>query len=367
VSNLTNIFLEYRAAYLEKYDQDMLPSHKRALHDIVNCRTESLGGQVWFCEDCSQYHYSFHSCRNRHCPTCQNEGTDQWIGLQRELLLPTIYFMATFTLPDYLRWLARSNQKMIYNILFRTSAEALQELALDPRFIGGKIGMIGVLQTWTKDLLFHPHIHYLIPGGGLSDDGKKWLKAKGDFLMHYQPLSELFKGKFRDAIKKTELFDIIPQKVWQQQWVVNVQSVGNGEATIKYLAPYIFRVAISNSNILSLENGVVTYRFKDSESSQYRLKRLPVLEFIHNFLQHVLPRGFVKVRYFGFLATKKRKALNNVKELLGILYKVKENKPKTQKPFKCPNCGKEMKLFGEFSKNRAPPQFEMVRENISIH
>ena len=346
----------------------MLPSHRKAIQDIIQCRTEQLGGQVWFCENCSQYHYSYHSCKNRHCPTCQNDQADEWIENQKKLLLPTTYFMATFTLPDALRQLAHSNQSIIYTILFRTSAEALQELAQDQRFLGGQIGMIGVLQTWTRDLFYHPHIHYLIPGGALSSHNcqeKKWLRPKNEFLMHVKPLSKLFKGKFKAALKKAGLFKHVPSTAWKQNWVVHIQPVGNGPSAIKYLAPYIFRVAISNRNILSMKKGIVMYRFKETHNNQYRTRTLPVLQFIQLFLQHVLPRGFVKVRYFGFLATKKRHAIQHVKELIGQLFEHKTRKPKAPRSFTCPHCGKHMILIGEFSKRRAPPKRDTFSLNIS--
>lgn len=364
MTGLSEIFRLYGNAYLQKYGNRILPSHRKAIDDITQCRTESLGGQVWFCSSCQQYHYSYHSCKNRNCPTCQNDQADEWIDKQKELLLPVTYFMATFTLPDSIRQLARSNQKLIYNILFRASAEALQELAHDPRFIGGMIGMIGILQSWTRALQYHPHIHYLIPGGALSYDGKKWIKPKGDFLMHVKPLSKLFKGKFKDALKKAGLFEQVPKTAWKENWVVHIKPVGNAESALKYLAPYIFRVAISNRNILKVKDDCVTYRFKDTETHQYQIRKLPAPEFIRLFLQHVLPKGFVKVRYFGFLATKKRMMLKHVKELIGQSYQPKQNRSKPPKKFKCPNCGKEMHLIGEFSKRRAPPIIGSLWSNI---
>lgn len=365
---LSDIFRAYGPEYLEQYDNRMLPSHRKAIQDIIHCRTEQLGGQVWFCKDCSQYHYSYHSCKNRHCPTCQNDQADEWIGKQKKLLLPTTYFMATFTLPEALRQFAHSNQSIIYTILFRTSAEALQELAQDQRFLGGEIGMIGTLQTWTRDLFYHPHIHYLIPGGALSPNGRKgekWLRPKNEFLMHVKPLSKLFKGKFKAALKKAGLSEHVSSTAWKQDWVVHIQPVGNGPSAIKYLAPYILRVAISNRNILSMQKGIVTYRFKDANTNQYRTRTLPALQFIQRFLQHVLPRGFVKVRYFGFLATKKRYALQHVKKLIGQLFEQKTGKQKAPRSFKCPNCGKHMILIGEFSKSRAPPKLDTLSLNIS--
>src|SRR5215813_6075133 len=165
-----------------KFADRMLPSHRRVMEDIERCRTEALGGQVYYCANCQDYLYSYHSCKNRHCPKCQNDQAEQWLEQQQRWLLPVSHFMVTFTLPDELRTLARSHQKTVYNILFRASSEALHALAADPRFIGGQIGMVGVLHTWTRDLRYHPHVHYIVTGGGLSAEGH-WRPARPDFLV----------------------------------------------------------------------------------------------------------------------------------------------------------------------------------------
>jgi len=356
VTTLADILRQYGTHYLAKLGSRVLPSHKRVMQDLTRCRTPEMGGQTWYCQTCGDYHYSYHSCRNRHCPKCQNERTTEWLDRQRERLLPLPYFMATVTVPEGLREILRSHQKVMYSIFFRTSAEAIQALAQDRRFIGGTIGMIGVLQTWTRALAYHPHIHFLIPGCGISENGKKLRPAKKDFLMHVKPLSVLIRAKFHHACKKTGLYNQIPQSVWKQNWVVHIEPVGNGEAALKYLAPYLFRVAISDRNILSLRQGQVTFRYKDSKTNQLRTCTLDALEFIRRFLQHVLPKGLVKVRYFGFLSTKKRKFLEKVKELLGMLFDpIKKIAEKASKPFCCPRCQKPMVFIGELPPRRGPP------------
>ncbi len=173
---VAEVFRRYGPQYREKYGERMPPSHRRVMWAIEHCRTEALGGHVYYCENCDETHYSYHSCRNRHCPQCQNKKGEQWLEKQGDLLLPTPYFMLTFTLPAELRsasQLARRHQKLFYGLLFRASAAATQKLALDPRFVGGKIGMVGVLHTWGRNLFYHPHVHYLVPGGGLADDGER--------------------------------------------------------------------------------------------------------------------------------------------------------------------------------------------------
>jgi hypothetical protein len=227
-------------------------SHLRAVRDILSCWTASLGGEVYLCNKCDTYRYSYHSCKNRHCPKCGNHQANQWLEEQKELLLPVTHFMVTFTLPQELRAVARSNQKTLYNILFRASSQALQKLAVDPRFIGGRIGMVGVLHTWTRDLRFHPHVHYIVAGGGLTQEGR-WTSSGDQFLVPGKRLGIIFRANVRDELKKAGLFARVDRRVWNKQWVVDLEPVGSGEAAFKYLAPYIFRVAISNNRILSLK------------------------------------------------------------------------------------------------------------------
>jgi hypothetical protein len=283
---------------------------------IEHCRTEALGGHVYHCPDCDQHVYQYHSCRNRHCPKCQNEKAQHWLEQQRDLLLPVPYFMLTFTLPAPLRPVARRHQMCIYDLLFRTSAAATQHLAADPRFIGGQLGLVGVLHTWGRTLTYHPHIHYLVPAGGCADEGHTWRPARDDFLVPVKALSGIFRARFREALRSTELFDLIPASGWEQDWVVHCKAVGNGETAFKYLAPYIFRVAISNSRLLKVENEHVTFRYRASDSGQSKLCTLAVEEFIHRFLQHVLPKGFVKVRYYGFLSVNQRAHLTTLRQQL---------------------------------------------------
>ena len=287
MTTLADIFRQHGSGYLSCYSGHILPSHKRALNDIIQCRTETLGGQVYRCDHCDDLHYSYHSCKNRHCPKCMNDAADEWLEKQKDRLLPVPYFMATFTLPDSLRRLARSNQKRIYNLFFKASSEALKKLASDPKYVGGTLGLCGVLHTWTRELHYHPHIHYLIPGGGL--DGSRWRPVKQDFLVPVKVVSKIFRAKFRDALKNTELYDKVPVSVWKKKWVAHIEKVGSGLPAFKYLAPYIFRVAISNNNILSLNQGKVTFRFKDSNTKRMKFVTIPAQEFIRRFLQHILP------------------------------------------------------------------------------
>ena len=234
---LADLFREYGAAYRKKYADKLLPSHRQAMWAIESCRTERLGGQVYGCPNCQEFQYSYHSCRNRHCPKCQHEQTQNWLKVQQELLLPVPYFLLTFTLPSELRDLVRANQKALYSLLFQASAEAAQKLALDKRYIGGQIGLVGVLHTWTRNLIYHPHVHYLAPGGGLHPDGKTWLPARQNFFLPVRALSKLFRAAFQRGLQKLKLFEQVPSRVWSQDWVVHCKPVGDGQAASSIWRP----------------------------------------------------------------------------------------------------------------------------------
>jgi predicted RNA-binding Zn-ribbon protein involved in translation (DUF1610 family) len=363
---LADIFRQYGSEYRQKYAAHLLPSHRQAMLAIERCRTESLGGQVFACPSCGETRYSYHSCRNRHCPKCQHERTEAWLDLQRDLLLPVPYFMLTFTLPEELRNLARQNQQRFYHLLFQASAEATQQLAKDPRFVGGQIGMVGVLHTWTRNLLFHPHVHYLVPGGGLQ--GNHWLPSRPDFFLPVKALSQLFRAHFQRLLRNSPLCPQIPNHVWSRDWVVHCLPVGDGQAALKYLAPYIYRVAISNRRLVEfidkgcLEKSQVTFQYRTSDTGQLKFCTLSAEQFLQRFLQHVLPKGFVKVRYFGFFAHNRHAALQLAQNLLS-----KETDPPSTDPhvesvssapvsqkFLCPACGTQMDFLRSLAPCAAP-------------
>lgn len=320
---LADLLRAYGADYRKKYADKLLSSHRQAMWAIEHCRTERLGGQVYGCPNCQEFQYSYHSCRNRHCPKCQHALTQNWLKAQQDLLLPVPYFFLTFTLPAELRPLVRANQKALYALLFQASAEAAQKLALDPRHIGGQIGLVGVLHTWTRNLVFHPHVHYLAPAGGLHFDGKTWLPARQGFFLPVRVLSKLFRAGFRRGLQKMKLFEKVPSRVWSQAWVVHCKPVGDGQAALKYLAPYIHRVAISNRRLLSFDNrgsmgsSQVTFQYRASDTAQLKRCTLSVEQFFQRFLQHVLPHAFVKVRYYGFFGASVRRKLVALQVRLG--------------------------------------------------
>jgi hypothetical protein len=355
---LADIFQQYSPAYCDLFGNQLLPSHRQAIRAIGQCRTAALGGHVYQCDTCEQTQYSYHSCRNRHCPQCQGDKAAHWLARQEAMLLPTPYFMLTFTLPAELRPFARSHQRLFYNLLFRASAEATQQLAQNPRFLGGDIGMVGVLHTWSRDLAYHPHVHYLVPAGAW--DGQVWCRPRCKrFLLPVKALSPLFRAKVRDSLRQTDLWRQIPSAVWRKPWVVHCKRVGSGQRALRYLAPYIFRVAITNRRIVSLNvdptGGLptVTFRYRPSGSRHWHLCTAPVLEFIRRFLQHSLPQGFVKVRYYGFLSCGQRARLRQVAAWL----KPPAAPPKeqfreaatpapapTETGRRCPLCGQPLRL-----------------------
>jgi Putative transposase len=265
------------------------------------------------------------------------------------LLLPGAHFLLTFTLPEELRAVARSHQKTIYHILFRSAAEALPALAAAPRFIGGRVGMVGVLHPWTRDLRYHPHVHYIVTGGGLAT-AHHWRPARPACLVPVEPLSVLFRAKFRDERKKTDLFSLVDAQGWQKDWGVHCEPVDRGQEAFRYRAPYIFRVAISKHRILKLAEGDVTFQYKASATDQVKTATLPAEEFIRRFLQHVLPDRFVKVRYDGLLSPSNRHLLKRARQWLGgSAVKPQTSgqgeavKAPTTAP-RCPRCGSTLSL-----------------------
>jgi hypothetical protein len=281
----------------------VLPSQKRALQAILQCRTAALGGQVYGCEHCGALHFSYHSCGNRHCPKCHGQQTQRWLEQQRARLLPCPYYLVTFTLPAELRALARCHQKVVYGLLLHAAARSLQKLCADPRWMGGQPSLTGVLHTWTRAMLYHPHAHFLVSAGGLSDDEQHWLPARHPaFLVPVRALSKIFRAKIRDGLRTAGLLEPVPAKVWRQPWVVHAQQAGRGEKVLEYLGRYVFRIAMTQSRLDSLHQGQVTFHYRDSKSQQIQQVCLTAERFVQRFLQHVLPQGLPKVRHYGLAA-----------------------------------------------------------------
>jgi hypothetical protein len=369
MTTLGEIFRRYGPAYRARFGHALSTSQLQAMQAIEACRTEALGGHVYTCPACQFTRYTYHSCRNRHCPTCQQDATQAWLAEQHALLLPVPYFLVTFTLPSELRALARKHPETIYPLLFRTSAAALQQLAQDPRFLGGQIGRLGVLQTWTRDLRYHPHVHYLVPAMALTPDGKRWLVGNSDFLVHVKPLGQLFRAKFRAALRQTAWAGQVDARVWAKSWVVDCRAVGSGVSALKYLAPYVFRIALSNNRIERVANNIVTFRYTEGKTGAQKRATLPVDTFIGRFLAHVLPKGFVKVRYYGLLAVGKRRLLAEVRSILALRQATAPPplvaaapEPLVAAPDvgRCPSCGQPLQLVQTLLPKRQREQLALM-------
>lgn len=343
---ITEIFRTFGPEYLALYPNMPLP-HKKTFAAMVNCRSGSLGVTIYRCEGCGKKHVIDRSCGNRHCPQCQYHKSRQWLQAQLQKRLPGKYFLITFTVPEQLRGFCRSHQDSAYNALFHASSEAIKKLALDPRFIGTDLpGFTSVLHTWGRQMHYHPHLHLVVPAGGLSPDRKRWLPSRNMFYLPVRALSHIFRAKFRDEMRGF-LADIDPV-VWQMEWNVNVQPVGDGASVLKYLAPYIFRVAISNSRIIEVKDRSVVFAYRKKGSNRLRHVTVDVMEFIRRFLQHVLPEGFMKVRHYGFMSANCSVSLVRLRLLIlehlkGLQFCPEDLAPSDARPSipkpVCPSCG----------------------------
>lgn len=316
---IAEVFRRFAADYLAAHGASMLPSHRRAIDDIVNCRTAALGGQVWRCEACNTEVFSYHSCGNRSCPKCHTAQTQAWLERRQAELLPVPYFHITITVPAELRAVLRANQRDGYGVLMQACAAAIIELARDPRYVGGTVAVLAVLHTWTQQLSFHPHVHCLVSGGGISDDTTTWHPARHNFLVPIKALAKLVRGKFKALLRRKCPDLTIPDAVWRTPWILHVTAWGNGEqAVLDYLARYVFRVALTNARIVGLDGQAVTIQYKERKTGRRRTCRLSGEEFMRRFLQHVLPRGFHKVRYSGLWHPRQRANAARVRQMLQL-------------------------------------------------
>ena len=316
---IADVFRRFAADYVSLHGASMLPSHRRAIDDILACRTAALGGQVWHCEQCHTEVFSYHSCGNRSCPKCHTAQTQAWLERRQVELLPVPYFHITVTVPAELRDVLRSNQCDGYGVLMQASAAAIIELARDPRYLGGTPAVLAVLHTWTQQLGFHPHVHCLVSGGGISEDANSWHPARRKFLLPIKALARLARGKSRALLKQKRPDLVIPDAAWRKPWILHVTAWGNGEqAVLDYLARYVFRVALTNARIVGLDDQTVTLQSKERKTSRRRTCRLSGEEFMRRFLQHVLPRGFHKVRYFGLWHPAQRHNAARVRQMLQL-------------------------------------------------
>jgi Putative transposase/Transposase zinc-binding domain len=351
--------------------------HLKVWNAILRCRTTALGGHVDACSGCGYQAISFNSCRNRHCPRCQANARDRWLEAREKELLSTRYVHVVFTLPHQFSPLALQNKRELYSLLFRASAETLLEVARDPQRLGAEIGFFSVLHTWNQKLQHHPHVHCVVPAGGLSPDHSRWIDSQQNFFLPVEVLREVFRGKFVDGLKELhaahklgfhgtlaplqnpKAFASWLRPLFRTKWVVySKRPFGGAQHALRYLGQYTHRVAISNHRLVSLEDTQVTFRWRDSvHRNKKRLMTLPVDEFLRRFLLHVLPSGFVRIRHFGFLAHRRRGALLPLcVRLLADSGQVpaqtepEEKAGSSPRPlWTCPQCGGPMVLIERLS------------------
>jgi hypothetical protein len=377
---VAEVFRQHGDAFLERYGDVLSSEQRRALKDIAVCRTAALGGHVEACDQCGHQRVAYNSCRNRHCPKCQATAAAEWMEAREAELLPVEYFHVVFTLPSAICPIALQNQRVVYGLLFRAAAETLRQIAADPKYLGAEIGFLAILHTWGQNLQHHPHVHCVVPGGGLASDGSRWIACRPGFFLPVRVLSRVFRGKFlallRSAFDRGQLsfhgklasmadpveFQRQLALSAQTEWVVYAKPPWGGpEQVLKYLARYTHRVAISNQRLVDLEDGKVRFHWKDyAHRDATKTMTLLAVEFIRRFLLHVLPLYFVRIRHYGFLANcvcQEKLAL--CRSLLGVdatyepLSAPNEPVEGQSTAILCPSCGKGRMVIVETL--RPPP------------
>lgn len=392
---LADILRAYTPAFLDTYGDTTSPEQRRVLRDLVRCRTAELGGHVEACDGCGHQRIAYNSCRNRHCPRCQAAARAAWLDERAAELLPTEYFHVVFTLPADLSPLALQNPRLVYGTLLQASAQSLLQLARDPQHLGADIGFLSVLHTWGQNLHLHPHVHCVVPGGGIALEGGRWVSCRPGFFLPVRPLGRLFRGKFLTMLRRAydrgllglhgqqqhladpQAFRELLEACWQKEWVVYAKPpFGGPEQVLKYLARYTHRVAISNQRLVKVEAGQVFFRWKDyAHGNQQKVMALEAVEFIRRFLQHVVPSGFVRIRHYGLLGNRVRaENLARCRALLGLGQgsgaappapppETPPSKQEAPTRPRCPVCGQgHMVLVGKVEPVRlGGPKAEVVR------
>jgi hypothetical protein len=344
--------------------------HRKVLDAIVRCRTAAMGGHRDQCVRCGHQAISFNSCRNRHCPKCQGNARAKWLAARSAELLPVPYFHVVFTLPHSLSALVLQNKRLLYDLLYRTSAATMLELARDPKHLGADIGFLGVLHTWGQNLEHHPHVHYIVPAGGLALDGSRWIDSSRCFFLPVHALSRVFRGKFVAGLKQLfaekqlqfhgsqqplaspGCFSDFLRQLHRQDWVVYAKPpFGGAEHVLNYLARYTHRVAISNHRLVALDDDRVSFRWRDyAHGGKKKIMTVSAHEFLRRFLLHVLPRGLVRIRHFGLFANRRRSAaLERCRMLIGATASAETPEPPS---LRCPACSGIMLVVERFTRGQ---------------
>jgi hypothetical protein len=354
-TTLADILRRHWPAYVARHGaKNILPSHHAAVGAILSCHTPERGGSLYDCE-CGHRHFAYHGCGHRACPQCGHREAQEWLERQTARLLPVTYHLVTFTVPEQLRPVIRSNQRLMLDILFRESAATMQDVAATK--LRGEPGLLGALHTWSRQLVYHPHIHYIVPGVALRKDGILVTPKDPDYLLCVKVLSVRMRARFERALRERApaLFHEIQRCLWRKAWVVHSEPVGRGEHALKYLSRYIYRTAMSSERHLEERNGHVTFRYKDSKTREQRTAVLPAPVFIARFLQHILPKRLRRVRSYGWQSPAAKNKFARIRALLDVLPSLAPaTAPKEPVAICCPKCQKPMRMIGTFG--RGPPR-----------
>ena len=339
---LADVVRRHAAGYLARCGDAVLPSHVRALRCIQLCRTPALGGHCARCTQCGHEHVLYHSCRHRAGPQRGRDATERWLNRQRDLLLPVPYFYVVFTLPSELRRVVRSHQRVLLAILCRAAYESLATLCRDPKWLGGSIGALAVLHTWTRTIGWHPHVHLLVPGGALAPDGRTWQQPpayRKRYLVPERALAERFRGRFLALVRRALPKVTLPNIPWGKRWVVHAKaSMQQPERVLEYLGRYVHRTALTDKAIVACTQRDVTFTFRDSQTHQRKTMTLAAHEFLRRFLQHVPLKGLHRVRAFGLLHPSRRCTLRRLQLLLASRRRTEPSARRQPRPRHCPRC-----------------------------
>lgn len=341
---LASIIDTYEALFKAKYQSRLLLGQLHAIEAMKRCRTADAGEVLWRCSDCAAQLHHPRSCGHRSCPQCQNHEATRWLERQQAKRLPVEYFMVTFTLPDALRALAWHHQKLMYHLLFATVAGTLKDFGVTAKTLGGELGMTCVLHTHSRRLDYHPHCHVIVPGGVVDRARKQWRKAKGKYLFNAFALAKVFRARLLAALKTEGL--AVPAEV-PAQWVVHCKHVGKGKPALAYLSRYLYRGVIGEGNIVADRDGRVTFRYTDGATGKTRYRTLPGEDFLWLVLQHVLPKGFRRVRDYGFLHGNAKRLLSILQLVLHVV--IAATTPKPRPIIQCPKCHSAMQVIGVLS------------------
>lgn len=346
---------QHAPQYLAQFGDRIPLAHRKVLSAITRCRTGELGGVLYQCEDCQRQHWVGRSCGNRHCPCCGHDKTARWLQRQSQRRLPVHHFLVTFTVPDALRPVLRAHQQDGYRALFTAGSQTISALAGSSKALAGcQLGFWGMLHTWGRDpCIYHPHVHFVVPGGGVTADGSQWQQTPANFLFPHAAAVKVYKAKLADALRECGLYRLVPSAAWLKRFVVDIRPVGDGQAVVKYLAPYVNRVAISDRRLIACDEDSVTYHYTPSGDRRAHTRQVSGTEFVRGFLQHTLPANFQKLRYYGWLSANSRTSFEEVKWLvwlyLGWTFWLAsgcagdESPPEPQRP-RCGVCGGALQI-----------------------